>query len=260
MFDKGSGPPLVVIPGVQGRWEWMRPALDDLQTYCRTLSYSLSGDLGSGCRHDPARGFENYVDQLDRVLDAAGLASAALCGVSYGGCVAVRYAATRPDRVTALAIVSSPAPGWRPNPIQSAYIASPVRATPAFILSSPSRLWPEIRTAFATPLERVRFVLRHGVRVAVAPMNPKLMAGRVVQQQQIDFSRDCAGVNAPTLIVTGEPQLDNVVPVESTRRYVELIRGSRYVMLERTGHLGLVTDPARFAGIVGNFVREHAAA
>ena len=26
----GSGPPLVLIPGIQGRWEYLRPAIDAL--------------------------------------------------------------------------------------------------------------------------------------------------------------------------------------------------------------------------------------
>ena len=47
MFDRGNGPAIVVIPGVQGRWEWMRPALEALSARCRTLSYSLCGDFGS---------------------------------------------------------------------------------------------------------------------------------------------------------------------------------------------------------------------
>ena len=55
-------------------------------------------------------------------------------------------------------------------------------------------------------------------------------------------------------IVTGEPRLDRVVPVESTRQYVDLIPQVRYHMMERTGHLGLVTQPERFARIVSNFV------
>ena len=42
IFDEGSGPPIVVIPGVQGRWEWMRPALRALATHCRVISYSLA--------------------------------------------------------------------------------------------------------------------------------------------------------------------------------------------------------------------------
>lgn len=257
MFDKGTGPPLIVIPGVQGRWEWVRPALEHLQTRCRTLSYSLCGDFGSGCRQDPARGFDNYLEQLDRVFETVRIERAAICGISYGGFIALRYAATRPERVTALAIVSAPAPGWTPNPIQSAYISSPVRATPRFILSSPMRLWPEIRAAFATPMGRAAFIVRHGLRVALAPMNPPLMAGRIVEQQRMDFSRDCARICAPALVVTGEPELDKVVPVESTRRYVEMIPGARYALMERTGHLGLVTQPEKFAALIGNFVREH---
>ena len=49
-FDRGSGPPVVVVPGLQGRWEWVRPALDDSRRRCRAISYSLCGDIGSG-RH-----------------------------------------------------------------------------------------------------------------------------------------------------------------------------------------------------------------
>ena len=44
MIDAGSGPPVIVIPGVQGRWEWMAPALHALQQHCRVVSYSLCGD------------------------------------------------------------------------------------------------------------------------------------------------------------------------------------------------------------------------
>ena len=30
MTDRGAGPPLVLVPGIQGRWEWMAPAVDAL--------------------------------------------------------------------------------------------------------------------------------------------------------------------------------------------------------------------------------------
>ena len=258
LFLAGSGPPLIVIPGVQGRWEWIRPALEALQKRCRTVSYSLQGDFGSGVRMDTNREFDSYLEQLDDVFERAQLDRAAICGISYGGFVALRYAATRPERVSALIIASSPAPGWKPSSIQSAYISSPLRATPSFIVSSPLRLWPEIRAAFDSPADRVAFLARHGLRVAAAPMKPPLMASRIVQQQQMDFCPDCARVTAPTLVVTGEPQLDKVVPVESTRRYVDLIPGARYVQLERTGHLGLVTRPEKFAEVVAGFVNAQA--
>ena len=30
IVDRGSGVPVVVIPGIQGRWEWMKPGVDAL--------------------------------------------------------------------------------------------------------------------------------------------------------------------------------------------------------------------------------------
>ena len=47
MIDIGTGPPLVLIPGLQGRWEWMRPAVDALARRFRVLTFSLAGDNGS---------------------------------------------------------------------------------------------------------------------------------------------------------------------------------------------------------------------
>ena len=67
-------------------------------------------------------------------------------------------------------------------------------------------------------------------------------------------------VTAPTLIVTGEPALDRVVPVEGTAAYVELIRGATHVVLERTGHLGTITRPQAFADAVNEFVEIRSAA
>ena len=254
LFDKGSGPPLIVVPGVQGRWEWIRPGLEHLSRRFRTISYSLCGDFGSGRRIDPARSFDNYLDQLDAIFDRAGVAHAAVCGISYGGFIALRYAASRPERVSSLILASSPAPGWAPSGVQSAYLAHPWRSAPTFVLTSPLRVWPEIRAAFDTPAERAGFLARHGLRVAAAPMIPGLMAARILEQQLIDFEPDCAGVRAPTLVITGERHLDQIVPVESTLRYVSMIPGATHVQIDRTGHLGIVTRPASFTSAAGSFV------
>ena len=42
MFDQGHGPAVVVVQGLHGRWEWMKPALVELAGRCRTISYSLA--------------------------------------------------------------------------------------------------------------------------------------------------------------------------------------------------------------------------
>lgn len=254
MFDQGSGPVVVVIPGLQGRWEWMEPALRKLATRCRVISYSLSGDLGSGRAADPSLGFEGYIRQLDEVLDAAGVDRAAICGISFGGFIALRYAACRPARVEALILASAPAPGWRPSPQQARWIARPWLSAPAFVASSPLRLWPEVRAARPTWPSRLGFFARQGLRAARSPMIPGLMARRIREVQELDFEKDCARIRVPTLVVSGEEDLDRVVPVRYTRSYARMIRGARYETLDRTGHIGVLTQPDRFADLVGGFL------
>jgi 3-oxoadipate enol-lactonase len=232
----------------------MRPALDALASRCRTISYSLSGDLRSGRALDRRLGFDNHVRQLDERLDAAHLERAVICGVSFGGLVAVRYAACRPQRVSALVLVSAPAPGWEPTAQQARWLARPWLSAPIFVLSAPVRLWPEIRSATGSTWRAVQFLARQGLRAASAPMVPSLMAGRIAEARRIDFAPDCGRVQAPTLVLTGDVGLDRVVPPRITRTYAELIPGARHQVLSGTGHLGLLTQPARFAGIVSEFV------
>src|SRR5262245_26712335 len=244
MFDKGSGTPIVVIPGLQGRWEWMRPVLEALVPYGRVISYSL----------EPARTFEELVGHVDAVLDSAGVEKAAVCGISYGGRIAVAYAATRPARISTLVVASAPGPSFEPNDRQAAYLSRPWLSTPAFLVGSPVRLWPEIVAAIPSAAVRTRFCVGYGWRILTAPIVPASMATRMHLPSRLDLRASCARVVAPTLIVTGEPGLDRVVPPESTREYVSLIPGAKYEMMDGTGHLGLITQPERFARIVGTFV------
>jgi 3-oxoadipate enol-lactonase len=257
MFDHGSGPPVVVIPGVQGRWEWMYPALRELQKSCRAISYSLCGDFGSGMRPDPALGFDNYIRQLEHVIERVGIRRAAICGVSYGGFIALRYAATRPERVGSLILVSAPAPGWVPSEYQRRYIERPWLSAPAFVVTSPRRIWPEIQSAFPGWRARLAFAVRHAARVLAAPMIPPIAATRVTLQQRLDFRPDCPRVRAPTLVITGEDTLDRVVPPEVTRWYLTMIPGARYAKIDETGHIGMLTRAERFAQIVSGFVHAH---
>lgn len=244
MFNEGSGPPVVVIPGVQGRWEWMRPALRALSARCRVISYSL----------EAAKTFDRLVAQVDGVLDRCGVGTAAICGISFGGIVATSYAAARPERTSALIVVSTPSPAWTPAPAQARHLSSPWRSTPAFLASSPGRMWPEIAAAIDGWPSQLRFCAGHLARIAAAPIVPAEMAARMRLSPGIGLAADCARVRARTLVITGEPGLDRVVPVSSTREFVGLIRDAEYVMLERTGHIGLVTRPDRFAQLVGDFV------
>ena len=257
MFDQGHGPVVVVIPGLHGRWEWMRPALRELSRACRVISYSLRGDIGSTHVADSDLGFEGYTQQLDEVLDRAGVERATVCGVSFGGFVALRYASTRRARVEALVLASAPAPGWQPNPQQARWLRRPWLSTPAFVATSPFRLWPEVCATHPGLTARLRFFARQGLRAAAAPMMPSLMARRIREAQRLDFRADCARVDVPTLVVSGENGLDRVVPVTNTRTYASLIRNARYELLEGTGHIGVLTKPERFATLISDFAHAH---
>ena len=259
MVDRGNGPPLVLIPGVQGRWEWMGPAVDALAARCRVIRESLVGDAGGMPPPDPAAGFENHLTWVDELLDRASLKYAALCGVLYGGWIALHYAATRPERVTSLTLTSPPPPTWRPTCHVEWYLRAPHLLSPLFALSSPFRLYPEIAAPRPDVVDRLVFTARHLARVTRYPFAPSRMAERVRAAAEVDFAADCQRVTAPTHVVTGQESLDRVVPVSSTREYVDDIRGARYTALAGTGHIGLVTRPERFAVAVADFVTAHAA-
>jgi 3-oxoadipate enol-lactonase len=254
MYDSGSGPPIILIPGVQGRWEWMRPTVAALERQCRTITYTLTGDRGANVTPQPELGFDNYLRQLDAVFETARISRAALCGVSYGGLIALRYAATRPERVSSLIVTSSPAPGWKPSDVQQRYVSRPWLSMPAFLVSAPFRVWPEIARALPDWPSRLTFMMRQSIRVLAAPMIPSHAAERVWLEQAQDFHADCKRIVAPTLVVTGEEGLDTVVPVHVTRRYESLLPNVRYEQMTDTGHMGLLTQPERFARIVGGFV------
>ena len=254
MFDKGSGPTVVVVQPLQGRWQWLRRFLDALSTDCRVITYTLSGDFGADRALDRGQGFDQYVRQLEDVIERAGLERIALCGISFGGTIAVRYAALHPERVTRLVIASAPGPGWRSSAEQARYVARPVLTLPLFLWSAFRRLSVELAASYPRPLDRLAFVAGAAAAALRYPAWPPSMAIRVRLMETVDLAADAARVSAPTLVVTGEASLDHVVPVESTRQYLSHIRNSQYAMMESTGHSGSLMKPERLARIVGTFV------
>jgi pimeloyl-ACP methyl ester carboxylesterase len=115
-------------------------------------------------------------------------------------------------------------------------------------------MWPEIAAAIDRWPSRMRFCAEHGARVATAPVDPSQMARRIELKPGADLYADCTRVAARTLVITGDDALDTVVPVPSTVEYTRLIRGARYEKMNQTGHIGLITQPERFADIVSGFI------
>ena len=257
IVERGHGEPLVVVPGLQGRWEYVRAAVDSLAAHFRVITFSLCDEPSSGWRIDPSRGVDGFADQVGAALDDRGLDRAAICGISFGGLIALRYAARTPARMRGLVLVSAPGPGWHLKPRHEMYARLPWLFGPIFLAESPLRLRREILAAYPDMRGRLGF-LRDQIRtVAEAPLSASRMAARARLIASHDRMADCRAISCPTLVVHGDPALDHVVDAGGTREYGTRISGAELVTLEHTGHLGSITRPREFSAIVRRFL-DHA--
>ena len=258
LVDLGSGAPLVIVPGIQGRWEWMKPAVDALAGECRVITFSLADEPTCDGHFDETRGFDCYVEQVTQALDDARLTTACICGVSYGGLVAAAFAARHPERVSGLVLVSALPPTWHPNARVRFYLRAPRLLSPLFILNS-LRMYREIAAATPGFVGGIQASARHAVNVLTHMLSPARMARRVRFLEAVDLDREIAALALPTLVVTGEPRLDRVVPVGLTEEYLRICPDAERVTIGSTGHLGLITRPQEFARAVVPFVARHRA-
>ena len=281
VIDRGDGTPVVVIPGIQGRWEWMKPAIDALAERCRVITFSLADEPSSGGRFDESRGFGSYVEQVREALDAAGVRKAAICGVSYGGLIAAAFAARHPDRTSSVVLVSALPPSWRPDARVRFYLHAPRLLTPLFVLAS-LRMYREVAAASAGLARGFVAATRLGWLCVTHMFSPGRMARRVRLLESLDLQAELAGMAAratasltapltaplttplttplmtPVLVITGEPTLDRVVPVRTTHEYLRLWPQSNVATISRTGHLGSMTRPADLARLVVPFAERAA--
>ncbi|MCU1384311.1 MAG: bioH [Acidobacteria bacterium] len=246
VIDRGNGPALVLIPGLQGRWEYLRPTVDALAQSFRVLTFSLASD-----------DLDGYARRIAALMSGADVERAVICGVSFGGLIAIRFAALYPTRCDALILASTPKPRLRLRQRHQIYLRAPWLFGPIFLAETPFRLSPEVCAAIPDAKARRRFSLRSLRTALAAPVSLTHMAARARMIATEDVTPDCARITAPTLVVTGERHLDHVVPVEGSSEYLRLIANARSVVLERTGHLGSITRPDAFAAIVQAFTEGH---
>lgn len=233
---------LILIPGIQGRWEWMAPTVEALSKHFRVVTFSLGPDP------------ERTVEQIDREMERAGIDRAVVCGVSLGGMIGLRYAAARPERVTALVLASTPGPRWQPDRMQVFCARYGAVTAPVFVGGALVRMLPEVVRARGGLRRALPFVVPHLWRVLTHPASPRRMQQRIRWWLAVDRGADARAVTAPTLVITGERGLDRVVPVDGTREYGSLIAGARVEEMENTGHIGTITRAERFAEMVARFV------
>ncbi len=105
--DQGHGPAILLIHGSMGDtidWDGWVAVLSPRYRVIRLdlPGFGLSGEIANG-----NYSIDRTLSLIDGLMDHLGLETFAIAGVSYGGPVAFRYAATRTERVSALIIMNS---------------------------------------------------------------------------------------------------------------------------------------------------------
>ncbi|MEO7189814.1 MAG: alpha/beta hydrolase [Vicinamibacterales bacterium] len=249
VVERGRGLPLILIPGIQGRWEWMEPLVSALAEHRRVLTFSLNEASGADL-------FDDWAERIDRLLEHADADRAPVVGISFGGIIAARYAARRPQAVERLILVSTPGPDWRLQGFSAACVRHPWLYFPLFAARGALRLAPETLAALPSWPQRGAFALSYGLRTLRYPASPAAMAAWVRTWMATSMAAEIGRISTPTLLITGEPDLDRVVPVASTLEYLALIPGAQHRTLGRTGHLGILTRTTEFARVVCDFIKE----
>jgi class 3 adenylate cyclase/pimeloyl-ACP methyl ester carboxylesterase len=244
----GQGPPLVKTG------HWMTHIEFDLESpIWRHLYRELSRDhsfirydaRGNGLsdREIPDLTFEKFVDDLEAVVDAAGIDRFALLGISQGCAVSITYAVRHPERVSHLVLLGGYAVGWRKRArTEAEKEAGEAMLTlmrvgwgqenPAFRQMFTSQFIPGANKEQADWFNEFQ-------RISSSPVDA---ARNFLANGEADVGSLLSQVKVPTLVM--HARHDARVPFELGRRLAAGIPGARFVPLESRNHVMLEGEPA----------------
>lgn len=246
--SSGEGPPLVKA----ANWlthvdhDWHSPVwrhwLTELSRRHRLIRYDVRGSGMSDWDIPPAT-FEDFVSDLETVVDHAGLDRFPLLGISQGAAVAVTYAARHPDRVTRLVLYGGYAQGTaarartaeerRKHAVEMELMRlgwgtddATFRQffTTQFMPGGSRELWDafnDLQFTTTSP-ENAAHVLEVNGQVDVVDIAPQVMA--------------------PSLVLHARD--DRRPPLEQGRLLASLLPDSGFVVLESSNHILLADEPA----------------
>ena len=181
---------------------------------------------------------EQRMEDVRAVLDAVGSERAALCGVSEGGPMCSLFAATYPEKTSALVMLGTYAKRvrgedypWAPTPEERRHFFEEIRRDWGGPVGLEARAPsvardPRFREWWATYL---RMGASPGAALALTQMNA-----------EIDVRQVLPSVRVPTLVIHRAE--DQCLKVEEGRYVAARIPGARYVELPGRDHLPFVGD------------------
>jgi class 3 adenylate cyclase len=254
---EGDGPiDLVWVPTwvsqVEHLWDdpQLAAAFERLTSFCRLIMFDRRG---SGLS-DPMEGAPTLEEQMDDVLavmDAAGSERAAVMGMLEGGPMAILFAATHPQRVSALTLYATFARAtWAPD-YDWAWPAEERRARQEDFISH----WGEGLVAGGTAPSRLQAddAFREWAgrleRLAASPATIRRIYDLI---GEVDVRHVLQSVRVPTLVM--HRREDPFIKIEHSRYLAEHIPGARLVEFEGSDNLIAAGDSESILGEMEEFL------
>ena len=256
----GSSPTLPTL--VVGGWwcshlelDWQdasfRAFAERLATRFRVVRYDRPGTGLSDRDVPPPPDLDEEIAVLDAVVQAAtagtsgrSQAGVLLLGVSSGSCVAVRYAATHPERVRRLVLYGSYADG---HDLASEAARRSLTSVIAAHWGIGSRVLADLFLPGAGPDERDAFA-----RFQRLSASAETAAASLASVYAMDVRDDLPQVTAPTRVVHRRD--DHTIPAALGHDVAARVPGATFVPLDGVDHLPWRGDAASVVRAVAEFL------
>ena len=233
--DRGRGQPLVLIHGLGGSIYNFRYNIPALSEHLRVVALDLKG---FGYSERPAAGDYSLAAQarlVGELMDRLGIPRAAVLGHSMGGAIALRLAATSPEKVDRLILVASAPPDRMvPRFVASPPLPSFLRLGTALVLHQPRLREIVLRQGFYDPAflspEMVE-EFRHIARIRGSTDAISSLLSDAAREEPIDLSR----VSQPVLLLWGRH--DRWPGLRVARWLADQLPDARLQVIERARHM-----------------------
>ncbi|GHV89396.1 oxidoreductase [Spirochaetia bacterium] len=245
-----EGEPLLILNGIFMScvsWKGFVPAFSK---YNRLLLLDLA-DQGQSGKLD-----HEYTQELqERVviafLNHLGLDRVSLCGISYGGEVALRVAGRHPERVRKLVLSNTTAytSAWLRDIGHSWEYAMNSHDGHAFFKTCiPVVYSPEFyENHYAWAQNREELFVKY------FPPEVYDAFARLTRSAETHDERSLLpGITAPTLVISSE--FDFVTPLSNQKEIVSQIPNAGHVLIHGAGHAAMYEKPAEFTSLVLGFI------
>lgn len=250
-LEAGAGDPVVLIhgsgPGVTAYANW-RLVLPALAENFRVLAPDM---VGFGFSERPTNieyGVQTWADQVVGLMDTLELPTAHLVGNSFGGAIALRIATQHPDRVGKLVLMGSMGV---PFPITEG-LERVWGYEPSFKnMRNVLDVFAYSRDLVNDELAEVRYrsSIQPGFQDSFAAMFPAPRQRWV--EAMCTPEDDIRRLPHRTLIVHGRE--DNVIPVQTSLRLMELIDHADLTVFSHCGHWSMIERTEDFNRNVSEF-------